>query len=399
MFPGLIAINYNYSWLSRKLWFMDRHILIIGGGVIGLSIARELHKIGVRQITLIEKGVCGGEASWAAAGMLGPQADSPGTGAFFDLCCASRDLFPALASELLDETGIDIDLDRAGTLYLAFTDADMLEIAERYNAHRNAGLAIEYLSADKTRRTEPFVSPDVRESLFFADDWQVDNRKLCAALTSYALSNGITIRENTTVESLLVEDGRVTGVEAGGERFDADSTVIATGAWTSLIKLGEVALPVIVEPVRGQMIAFHTAKRLFQRVIQSSRGYLVPRTDGRILVGSTTEKAGFEKTVTNAAEKNLTEMAYEVAPSISGLQIADSWSGLRPFAADALPLLGPIDGVDGLVLATAHYRNGILLAPITARLIAAKLISGAGSEYFDTFGTGRFRLRSVVTNR
>ncbi len=378
---------------------MGKHVLIIGGGVIGLSIARELHKQGEKRITLLEKSVCGGEASWAAAGMLGPQADSPGTGAFFDLCCGSRDLFPALAAELLDETGIDIDLDRAGTLYLAFTDADMLEVAERYNAHRNAGLAVEYLSADETRSAEPFVSPDVREGLFFADDWQVDNRKLCAALTSYARSNGIVIRENTNVETLIVEDGRVTGARAGDEQFDADITVIATGAWTSLIKLGDAELPVKVEPVRGQMIAFHTAKRLFQRVIHSPRGYLVPRSDGRIIAGSTTEKAGFDKTVTKSAEINLSEMAYEAAPSISGLQIADSWSGLRPFAADALPLLGPIDGVDGLFIATAHYRNGILLAPITAKLAAENLIDGADSKYFDTFGSGRFRLRSVVNGR
>lgn len=377
---------------------MNSEFLIIGGGVIGLSIARELHKRGVRQVKLIEKGFCGKESSWAAGGMLGPQAEANEGGAFFDMCSASRDLYPVLAAELLDETGIDIELDRSGTLYLGFTEDDVREIRERFEWQRAAGLAVERLSADEARRAEPFVSPDVREALFFPNDWQVENRKLLAALMRYAELNGIEILDHTHVEALIIEDGRVTGVETGRDIIRARTTVLATGAWTSLIQIGIAEMPLKVEPVRGQVIAFHTAKRLFQRVIYSRRGYLVPRADGRILAGSTSEKAGFDKALTESAAVGLREMATEIAPSTAGLAIADHWSGLRPFALDGMPVIGSLDGFDGLFFATAHYRNGILLAPLTAKLAADRLANGGGSQYFETFGPDRFRLRVVGSN-
>ena len=376
---------------------MNSDVLIIGGGVIGLSIARELHKKGLKKITLLEKGVCGEESSWAAAGMLGPQAEANAGGAFFDMTVESRGLYPDFASELLDETGIDIELDRAGTLYLAFTDDDVSEVHERFRWQRKAGLAVEHLSATDARKAEPFVSPDVRGALLFPDDWQVENRKLLTALRRYAEVNGIEIRENTPVERLIVENRKITGAETDGGTFLADKTVLATGAWTSLIKLGLTESPLKIEPVRGQIIAFRTAQRLFQRVIYSRRGYIVPRVDGRILAGSTSENVGFDKSVTGSAATRLREIALEIAPSISSLAIAEQWAGLRPFAADGLPIIGEIAGIDALFIATAHYRNGILLAPLTAKIAAEKLTGDATSKYLFDFGPDRFRLRVVST--
>lgn len=377
---------------------MRSEFLIIGGGVIGLSIARELHKRGMRRITLVEKGVCGEESSWAAGGMLGPQAEANEGGAFFDICSASRDLYPALAEELLDETGIDIELDRSGTLYLAFTDEDVAELHERFRWQRKAGLAVEHLSAEAARSLEPFISPDVRGALYFPNDWQVENRKLLSALRRYAEINGIDIRENTQIERLIVDDDKVIGAETSTDRITADTTVLATGAWTSLIKLGIADMPVNIEPVRGQMITFQTAKRLFERVIYSRRGYIVPRTDGRILAGSTSENVGFDRSLTESAASGLREMASEIAPSTAGLPISDQWSGLRPFALDGMPILGSLSGVDGLSFATAHYRNGILLAPWTAKMIADRLVKDVQSQYFEIFGPDRFRLRVVGSN-
>ncbi|MFT3743656.1 MAG: glycine oxidase ThiO [Pyrinomonadaceae bacterium] len=377
--------------------FKAQNILIIGGGIIGLSIARELHKRGCRNVTIIEKGKCGEEASWAAGGMLGPQAEADEAGLFFEVCSASRDLYPALAEELLDETGIDIELDRSGTLYLAFTDDDVREIRERYEWQRAAGMRVEILSAEEARRAEPFTSPDVREALLFPDDWQVENRKLLAALRRYAEINGIEIRENTRVERITVENGIVIGAETDQQTFTADMTILATGAWTSLIKLGIAEMPVKVEPVRGQVITFQTAKRLFQRVIYSPRGYIVPRADGRILAGSTTEMVGFDRAVTETASRHLREMASEIAPSTAGLPISDHWSGLRPVAADKMPVIGRLDGIGGLFVATGHYRNGILLAPWTAKNVADSLIDDDASVYLDAFSPDRFRLRGVGT--
>lgn len=374
---------------------MNSDVLIIGGGVIGLSIARQMHKQGIRRVTLIEKGVCGLESSWAAAGMLGPQAEANERDAFFDLCRESRDLYPELAAELLEETGIDIELERSGTLYLAFNDEDVAEIRERYRWQQAAGLAVEKFSADEAHRAEPFISPTVREALYFPNDWQVDNRQLCAALKIYAETNGIDIREITCVEKLMVDKGRVTGAETSAGRIFALQTVVATGAWTSLIKLGQGNMPIDVKPVRGQMIAFKPAMRLFQRIIYSRRGYIVPRSDGRILAGSTTEDAGFDKSIDEAAAQSLHAMASEIAPAIGGLDAVDQWAGLRPFADDALPIIGSIEGIDGLFIATAHYRNGILLAPLTAKLAARWLVHKTDSAYLKIFGPARFRARTA----
>jgi len=376
---------------------MNPDVLIIGGGVIGLSIARELHKRGVQRITLVEKGACGEESSWAAAGMLGPQAEANEGGAFFDMTVASRDLYPDFAAELLDETGIDVELDQNGTLYLAFTDDDVAEVHERFRWQRKADLRVEHLSADDARRAEPFISPEIRGALFFPNDWQVENRKLLVALRRYAELGGIDIRENTHIERLTLENGRVTEAVTNKERFLADKTVLATGAWTSLIKLGDLEIPFKVEPIRGQMIAFQMPKRLFRRVVYSRRGYIVPRVDGRLLAGSTSEYVGFDRSVTESATDRLREMASEIAPSTAGLEIADRWAGLRPHATDRLPILGSLDGIEGLFIATAHYRNGILLAPLTAKVTADSLVGGKASEYFEAFGPDRFRLRGVGT--
>ena len=377
---------------------MNSDVLIIGGGVIGLSIARELHKNGVRRITLIEKGVVGQESSWAAAGMLAPAAEADEGGPFFEMCCESRDLYPKFAAELFDETVVDIELDRTGTFYLAFTDEDMSELRARYDWQQKAGLTVELLSAEETRRAEPFVSPDVREALIFPNDWQVENRKLLAALRCYAELSGIKIIENTHVERLTADGCKITGAETAEVKFVADKTVIATGAWTSLIKLGLSELPFKISPVRGQIVAFQTAERLFRHVVYSRRGYIVPRNNGSILAGSTSENAGFDKSVTKSATTQLCEIACEIAPCISSLEIADQWTGLRPFAADGLPILGLISGLDDLFITTAHYRNGILLAPLTAQIAADKLANDVDSKYFADFGPDRFKARGVGTS-
>ena len=353
--------------------------LIIGGGVIGLSIARSLHKTGVRHITVVDRSNCGTESSWAAGGMLGPQAEADEFGKFYKFCSDSRDLYPAFAAELLDETGIDIELDQTGTLYLALDDDDALALDHRLTIQRSAGLNVEYLSPADTRKAEPFISPDVRGSLYFKDDWQVDNRKLLSALLRYAELNGITVTENCTVENLIVENGEVVGVSTANGVIGANETVLAGGAWSSMIAAPEVDPGFIMTPIRGQMICYRTAKQLFGHVIYSRRGYLVPRHDGRILAGSTSEKVGFTKGTTDEGIAMLRAMAEEIAPSLSGLERFDRWSGLRPMANDAFPVIERVKKFAGLTAATGHYRNGILLAPITADIVA-KIISGSGES-------------------
>ncbi len=367
---------------------MDK-VLIIGGGVIGLSIARELKKKGISEITILERGEIGMEASYAAGGMLAVHAETDNSGDFFNFCNDSLKLYSDFAASLFEETDVNIELDKAGTLYLAFTENDVKEIRERYNWQKKAGLDVQHLSANEINKLEPFVSPDVLEGLFFPNDWQVENRQLLFALTKFAGLNQVEIVENTEVVRILSEHGKVTGVETNSQKYFADLVILATGAWTSLIKTDGFSLPNI-KPIRGQIISFQTAKRLFSKVIYSPRGYLIPRQDGRILVGSTSEEAGFDKSVTPIATDILFEKALEISPSLVSLEIKESWAGLRPFASDGLPILGEIE--ENLFVATGHYRNGILLAPITAKIIVEKIVNKVSSTYFETFKSERFAM-------
>ena len=373
---------------------MNSDVLIIGGGVIGLTIARELYKKGVRKITILERGEVGKEASHAAAGMLAPHAETEKLDEFYYFCDESNKLYPNLAAELFDETAVDIELDRNGTLYLAFTETDVLEIRRRFEWQKSAGLQVAHLSAQETRQAEPFVSPDVLESLFFPNDWQVENRKLVQALQKFAELGGIEIRENTEITSLLIENRKITGAETVSEKFFAEKVVLAGGAWTSLVKTQGFTIPK-VNPIRGQMISFHTAKRLFQKVIYSPRGYLVPRADGRILAGASVEDVGFDKNTTESEIALLRENTLEIAPSLVNLEVAEKWAGLRPLAADGLPILGSFPQVENFFVATAHYRNGILLAPLTAKILAENIVDNEISDYLKIFGTERFQLNSL----
>ncbi|MGI8883449.1 MAG: glycine oxidase ThiO [Pyrinomonadaceae bacterium] len=373
---------------------MNSEVLIVGGGIIGLAIARELNRRGIQEIIIIERGKIGKESSFAAAGMLAPNAETEKQDDFTEFCAESLNLYPDYANALFDETDVDIELDKNGTLYLAFTEADAKEISRRYEWQKSAGLEIEHLTARETLQAEPFVSPDVRESLFFPNDWQVENRRLLFALEKYAELNCIKIIENAEISNLLIEKNRIIGAETKSEKFFAPTVVLATGAWTSLIKAESFVLPQI-KPIRGQIISFQTAKRLFGKVIYSPRGYIVPRTDGRILVGATVEDADFDKTITGAATEFLRETALEISPGLANLEIAEKWFGLRPFAADGLPILGAFPEVENLFIATAHYRNGILLAPLTAKVIAEKIAKNLDSEYLKIFSPQRFRAASA----
>jgi len=370
-------------------------VLIIGGGVIGLSIARELHKKGVKKITILERGQVGREASYAAAGMLAPNAETDEANDFFRFCNDSNKLYPTLARELFSETGIDIELDQSGTLYLALTENDVTEIRRRFDWQTKAGIKVEQMSAEEARKLEPFVSPDVREALFFPNDWQVENRKLLAALQKYAALHQIELIENAEVERLLTENGKIGGAKTAHRIFTAETIVLATGAWTSFIKTDGFSLAKI-KPIRGQMIAYQTAKRLIQTVIYSPRGYLVPRLDGRILIGATVEDAGFDKKPTEAGTDFLRENALEIAPSLVNLNIAGQWAGLRPAAADGLPILGALPAIENLYIATGHYRNGILLAPKTAEILADVIVGDTESKYLRVFSPRRFQAAQAI---
>ena len=366
-------------------------VAIIGGGVIGLAVARALALRGVRDLLLIERLSLGAEASSAAAGMLAPQAEANRAHEFFYLTCQSRDMYPAFAAALLDETGIDIELETTGTLYLAFTGNDAEELQKRYEWQTKAGLPIEKLNAQAVRELEPAINEDVHAALKFPLDTQVENRRLISALTLANERLGVCMETGTAVTSLKIEHDRVSGVETSRGFISAEAVVIAGGAWSSLLGAGDKALPQLrIKPVRGQMLCFQPGLPLARHVIYSPRGYVVPRRDGRLLAGSTSEHAGFEKQVTAAGVQQILAAALEISPRIASLPLTDAWAGLRPRAADTLPVLGPCAEIAGLYYATGHYRNGILLTPITGELIAGAIVDRTFPAALQIFSPDRF---------
>jgi glycine oxidase len=374
--------------------FKSIDVAIIGGGVIGLAIARALAQRGVRDVTVLERSSLGAEASSAAAGMLAPQAEADCADDFFQLCCESRDLYPAFAEALEEETGINIELESSGTLYLGFTEEDEREIEHRYQWQSRAGLRIDKLSADEARMFEPAISDRASCALRFPFDSQVENRKLISALATANEALGVQLLTGVSVDALHLDRNRVTGIETSIGFIACEKVVLAGGAWTSQILWGRLPNPRI-EPVRGQMLCFEATPQISKHVIYSPRGYLVPRRDGRLLSGSTSENAGFDKRVTAAGIQSIIDSALEISARVANLSLASSWSGLRPRAADGLPVLGPCAEIDGVYYATGHYRNGILLTPITADLLADSIVDVRVSPPLEIFSPDRFQLVPV----
>ena len=394
-------------------------MIVIGGGVAGLSVARELARWGTR-VALVERGRLGAEASWAAAGMLAPQVEADRRDEFFDFACSNRDAYPAFAAALREETGIDIELDRTGTLSLDFTEEEGRASARRFEWQRREGLLVEQLSAAEVRGLEPNLSARVRGALRFPLAWQVENRRLCDALALSSRLAGVGVREHTEARSLRLRGGRFRSVETSRGEISAGAVVVACGAWSSLLtaktpggatadESGAASSSSLtfatfaphdadakqsprIEPVRGQILCYEMSEHepLVRHVVYGAGGYVVPRKDGRLLAGTTTERAGFDKSVTEEGRRAIQSYAEEIAPGVAELKITDEWAGLRPRADDELPVLGASREIENLFYATGHYRNGILLAPLTGALVAETVMSGAMPAPLAPFSPARF---------
>jgi glycine oxidase len=359
-----------------------RAVVIVGGGVIGSSLARELAGRG-NAVTVIERAEPGFEASGAAAGLIAPQAEGLPHGPLFDLAAASRDLYPGLAAELEEETGIDVGWKRKGVLRVFLSGG---EDAGRYRWQREAGLAVERVERKRIEEiTGGAASSDAQSGLFFPEDGIVDPRKLTRALWISAERRGVRYRLGTSARRLRVLSGQCRGVETDRGEFDCDAVVDATGAWAAF---DPEAPSVRVEPVRGQIVDLRPAGAMLPCVVESEDAYLVPRDDGSLLVGSTEERAGFRKEVTAGAVRDLIAAACRLVPALALARFAGAWAGLRPGSADGLPVLGE-SALPGLFFAAGHFRNGILLAPVTARLMSAAL-EGSPPPELKFFSPNRF---------
>lgn len=352
---------------------MNSDFLIIGGGVIGLSIAREIALRKLGSVTVVERGLIGSEASHAAAGMLAAQAESDNGGQFLDFCIESRALYPDLAESLKEETGVNIGLEKSGTFYVAFDREDSLEIRKRYGWQRDAGLNVELLTREEILSEEGSLNPNLIEGLSFPDDWQVENRKLVEALTKSLGRLGVDIIEGCEVLSVSGGPSKGLEIKTRGASHSAGTVVLCAGAWASEISL-EIPTPV-VRPIKGQILEYSCGGEIPKRVIYSPRGYVVPRAGGRLIAGSTMEDVGFERTPTLGGAEQVRSKAFEILPSIESARIVDHYAGLRPMGEKQIPFIGRL-GESEIFAATGHFRNGILLAPLTARKMV-DLIEGS----------------------
>jgi glycine oxidase len=362
--------------------------IVIGGGVIGLATARALALRNASVIVLDDAMRRAGTASWAAAGMLSPLAETGDVGPLHSLADASLDRFADFVRDIEAVSGVSVEYRTTGKLHVATTAADAGEI-ERLAALPAAGrFGVELLDAAEARTLEPALGPNVRGALLVRRDHRVDNRRLHEALCSAAAGAGVELVD-ATVEAVDCVTGRVRGVILHDTRaFEADAIVLAAGAWSGSI--GGIDAPP-VRPVRGQMLAVRSAAPLVERVVASPRCYLIPRDGGRLLIGATVEEAGFEAGGSEAELYALLAAARELVPEVETLPVVERWFGFRPGTPDALPVLGADDRVEGLYHATGHYRNGILLAPITAELVSAAVMGEAPAIPLAPFSIARLR--------
>ena len=367
---------------------MKSDVIVVGGGIIGCSIALRLLRSGLR-VTLIERGHPGCEASGAAAGMLSPQVGALKPDGFFDLCMRSRSLYPEFLEDLTQLTSEPVEYNPEGTLCLALEGEPAADLDDWATWQLRSGLNLEAVSREDIHHIEPNVTRQAVRGILVHGDHQLDNRQLMKVLTTALRNSGATLRTGISVESLTTEKGSVIGVQANGERYHAAKTVVAAGSWSGnlLVSLGLI-LP--TTPARGQMIAFKGSGRPIRRTVHTNKIYVVPRCDGRVLAGATVEYAGFDKRVTPDEIEALGCAAYEAVPMLREFEIVEKWAGLRPDTPDHLPILGQ-SGIPGLVLATGHFRSGILLAPVTAELISNLILSGEESPELRPFDIARFR--------
>lgn len=348
-------------------------ISVVGGGIIGCATAYELAKAGCA-VTLFERATPGAEASGAAAGMLAPVGASAGSWSE-TLAVESWRLYPRVAEELRERTGIDVEYVRRGTIYPLFT-VDDIRAAET-TTHRSLAreFGVETWDAAQVRDAEPALARTVRGAMFVGGDHWVNNQRLVVAYAQAALAAGVFLRSGVSVTRVVVEDGRVRGIVAEGEHYDGDVVVLAAGAWTGeLVETFGARLP--VEPRRGQMLALTQVPAVIHHCVHTDEVYLVPRPSGELLVGATVEHVGFQRAVTAHGIASLLDAAIALAPSLGALSISRTWFGFRPWVPDDRPVIGPWPGVEGLFVATAHYRSGIMLAPITARLMTEWITTG-----------------------
>lgn len=374
-------------------------VIIIGGGVIGLSLALELARQGVA-VTVLDQGQLGQEASWAGAGILPP--GNPQFARTPEAClrAASHTLWPGLSERLLDETGIDNGFRRCGGLEVRL-DGKSGDLDTELNAWREEGVEVECLTGGRPFSCEPEISPLVVAAYRLPGMAQVRNPRHLKALIASCAAHGVTLRPGTPALGFDRGHGfdrgpaKIVGVRTPEGTLPAGQFVVTSGAWSSRV-LAEAGCRLDVRPMRGQMVLLSVQPSPIRQVINVGPRYLVPRTDGRILVGSTEEPVGFDKRNTAAGVGGLMKFAVELVPALEGATFERAWAGFRPQSRDGLPYLGLVPETGNLFVATGHFRAGLQLSPATAAVMSELILGKVPSVAIEPFGIDRQRQSSML---
>ncbi len=368
-------------------------VIVVGAGVIGCSIAYNLAKAGAR-VVVLDRGSVGGQASGAAAGLLAPLSEAVGPGPFLELGLESLRLFAPLAEELRERTGMDVGYRPSGLLRVALDEEESRTLRRRRAWQDAAGVRLTWLDPERAREAEPALTRELLGALYYPSEHQVSGPALVRALTSAARDLGCTFREGVNVDALETERNRVLGVRAAADTMPAGEVVIANGAWAAAWSdVLQVHLP--IRPVRGQMIALRTVAAPLRQILYTHDGYMVSKPEGLTYVGATVEEAGYDAQPTAAGVAKLLALVPRLTPGLRDAIFSHAWAGLRPATPDGLPLLGRLPGWQGVVIAGGHFRNGVLLAPITGVLIADLVRRGRPRLPLEAFDPARFLVRAA----
>jgi len=355
-------------------------VVVIGGGVIGLAIAREL---AVRKsVLLLDRGSTGQGTSRAAAGMLTPLSEADDQGPFFQLSCASHAMFDAFICDLESETKVDCGYSKEGLIALASTEESAKAVRCRFEWQKKAGYDVQLLSADEVHELEPLITVPVAAAVYLPGDRLVTPRRFVNALRESCFSRGVEMRLGPHVEEIGPHRVRI-----GHMTIEAEAIIVASGVWSGELK--GLSPPIPVYPRKGQILSLGMPAGAFRHMIRWGSAYFAPRPGGELVVGATNEDAGFDLSNTPAGLGRLLIEAQQISSHTGQYPILETWSGLRPATPDGLPILGP-SAVPGVYYATGHYRNGVLLAPITASIIRELVETGKTSQFIQPYSPLRF---------
>ena len=362
-------------------------VIIVGGGVIGCATAFFLAKAGLTPLVL-ERDQLGCEASGEAAGMLAPQAEADQAGPFLEFGLVGRGLFSPLAEELKAATGIEIEHRPIGILVPFFGDSDREALLARARWQRQSGLSVQALDRREAIAAEPLLSDKVEGAVSFPEEAHVNSRSLVMALADAAGRHGASFATGRPVTSVIRDGDKVAGVRCADQTVSTRTVVLAAGPWSSLF--GEVlGLSIPVSPAKGELLLVRPEGRLPHRIVYSKHAYLIPTPRGEAILGTTTEFVGYDKRSTLAGVGAILSGVSQLVPTVGSATLLRAWAGLRPHTPDELPLLGRHPRIEGLILATGHHRNGILLGPLTGRLVQELILGRPPSIPLDPFRPDR----------